>query len=74
MHRYTEFTFGVPWIMDFFHQGWTHEAAGEAEAVANQFVPELEPEAALSVRRDARLLLDNLTPDQVRVLWEGCAE
>ncbi|TVZ99533.1 hypothetical protein [Streptomyces sp. BK340] len=74
MHRSTEFTFGIPWIMSFFHQDWTLDASTEAEAVANQFVEELEPASVLLVRRDARLLLDNLSSDQIKVLWEGCAD
>ncbi|MFF3820340.1 hypothetical protein ACFYYD_27745 [Streptomyces bluensis] len=60
--------------MGFFHQDWTLSAATEVEAVADQFVEELEPEAVLLVRRDALLLLGNLTSDQIKVLWEGCAD
>jgi len=74
MDRSTEFTFGVPWVMSFFHQDWTLDASTEAEAVAGQFVEELEPEAVLLVRRDARLLHDALPADHVTVLWEGCVE
>lgn len=70
----TEFTFGISWIMSFFHQDWTLDAATEAGAVADQFVEELEPEVLLLVRRDARLLLDNLPSNQIKVLWEGCAD
>lgn len=72
--RYTEFTFGVPWIMEFFHQDWRLDASTPAEAVANQFVGELEPVSVLLVRRDAGLLLDGLTSGQIKALWEGCAE
>ncbi|WP_328668186.1 hypothetical protein OG905_13345 [Streptomyces sp. NBC_00322] len=74
MDRSTEFTFGIAWIMSFFHQDWTLDASTEAEAVADQFVEELEPDAVLLVRRDARLLLDGLPSDWITVLWEGCAE
>jgi len=74
MDRCTEFTFGVPWIMGFFHQDWTLDAATEVEVVKQQFVAELEPTAVLLVRRDARLLLNNLASDQITTLWESCAE
>ncbi|MGJ5897506.1 hypothetical protein DF268_45790 [Streptomyces sp. V2] len=71
--RSTDFTFGIPWIMGFFHQDWTLEATTEAEAVARQFVAELEPESVLLVRRDALMLLDGLSSEQMKVLWEGCS-
>ncbi|MEU1482386.1 hypothetical protein [Streptomyces sp. NPDC005752] len=74
MGRSTEFTFGVPWVMSFFHRDWAPDASTEADAVAGQFVEELEPEAVLLVRRDARLLHDALPADRVTVLWEGCVE
>ncbi|GGZ90875.1 hypothetical protein ACFOOM_04985 [Streptomyces echinoruber] len=72
MKRHDEFTFGVPWITEFFHQDWTHDAPTAAEAVARQFPGELDPAAVLLVRRDARLLLDHLAPDRIEVLWEAC--
>ncbi|MGX1567817.1 hypothetical protein [Streptomyces sp. NPDC055506] len=74
MERHTEFMFGVPWIMEFFHQDWKLDASTPAEAVTNEFVEELEPAAVLSVRRDALLLLDNLTSAQIKALWKGGAE
>lgn len=74
MDRSTEFTFGISWIMSFFHQDWTLDASTEVEAVADQFVAELEPETVLLVRRDARLLLDGLPSDRITALWEGCAD
>ncbi|MFB7078458.1 hypothetical protein [Streptomyces sp. NPDC056308] len=74
MDRSTEFMFGIPWVMSFFHQDWTLDASTEAEAVADQFVEELEPAAVLLVRRDARLLHDGLSPDRLTVLWEACVE
>ncbi|MFI2778789.1 hypothetical protein [Streptomyces sp. ALB3] len=74
MDRSTEFTFGVPWVMSFFHQDWMLDASTEAEAVAGQFVEELEPEAVLLVRRDARLLHDVLPADHITALWEGGVE
>lgn len=42
--------------------------------VANQFVDDLDPETVLLVRRDARLLLVALAPDQIEVLWQSAAE
>ncbi|GGK51196.1 hypothetical protein [Streptomyces flaveus] len=74
MERHTEFMFGVPWIMGFFHQDWSLDASMAAEAVAHQFVEELEPTAVLLVRRDAQLLLGNLTSAQIEALWVGCLE
>jgi hypothetical protein len=74
MERSTEFMFGIPWIMSFFHQDWTLDASTAAEAVADQFVEELEPEAVLLVRRDAELLLDKLPSDRITVLWQQGVE
>ena len=74
MDRSTEFMFGVPWIMSFFHQDWTLSASTAAAAVADQFVEELEPEAVLLVRRDARLLLEGLPPDRITELWQQGVE
>ncbi|WP_030950923.1 hypothetical protein [Streptomyces sp. NRRL S-481] len=72
--RSTDFTFGLTWLVDFFHQDWPLDASDEAEVVANQFVDDLDPETVLLVRRDARLLLDTLTPDQIAVLWLSAGE
>lgn len=72
--RSTEFAFGVPWIMSSFHQDWTLSASTAPAAVADQFVEELEPEAVLLVRRDARLLLEGLPPDRITELWQQGVE
>ncbi|MFF3762787.1 hypothetical protein ACFYYR_01640 [Streptomyces sp. NPDC001922] len=74
MERSTDFTFGIPWIMNFFHQDWTLDAASEPEAVSNQFVEELHPASVLLVRRDARSLLKGLPAKHITVLWEACAQ
>ncbi|MER6118347.1 hypothetical protein [Streptomyces sp. NPDC001743] len=74
MDRSTEFTFGIPWVTSFFHQDWKLDASTEAKAVAGEFVEELDPEAVLLVRRDARLLHEGLPAGQITVLWEGCVE
>ncbi|WP_033323943.1 hypothetical protein [Streptomyces yerevanensis] len=39
--------------------------------IANEFVEALEPASVLSVRRDARLLLDNLTSAQIEALGKA---
>lgn len=72
--RSTEFIFGLPWVMGFFHQDWTRDHSEETAAVADQFVEELDPESVLLVRRDATWLLDGLGPSQITTIWEGCAE
>ncbi|NDZ80397.1 hypothetical protein G3I19_18065 [Streptomyces sp. SID10853] len=69
MKRFTEFDFGLTWIMDFFHQDWSDYAASAAAAVQNQLVDELDPNRVLSLRRDAQLLLDKLTSDTIEILW-----
>ncbi|MFG2566943.1 hypothetical protein ACGFR6_16045 [Streptomyces sp. NPDC048567] len=74
MHRSTEFTFGLPWVASFFHQDWRLDASSEADAVAGQFVEELEPEAVLLVRRDARMLHEQLPAERITTLWTGCVE
>ncbi|MFE7430021.1 MULTISPECIES: hypothetical protein [unclassified Streptomyces] len=72
MDRSTEFVFGVPWVMSFFHQDWRLGASTEAEAVAGRFVE--EPDAVLPVRRDALLLHGGLPHDRITVLREACAD
>ncbi|MFD6287519.1 hypothetical protein [Streptomyces sp. NPDC060205] len=72
--RSSEFMFGLPWVMGFFHQDWTRDHPTETAAVADQFVEELDPESVLLVRHDATRLLDGLSPDRITTIWEGCAE
>ncbi|WP_328747883.1 hypothetical protein OHT57_20345 [Streptomyces sp. NBC_00285] len=68
MQRFTEFDFGVPWVMSFFHQDWSYEADTAAELVARR-LPDGAGEYALGVRRDARTLLDRLPAQTLEVLW-----
>ncbi|MFI6370711.1 contact-dependent growth inhibition system immunity protein [Streptomyces sp. NPDC050546] len=73
MQRFTEFDFGISWVMGFFHQDWTCEGDTAAEVVAQHF-PEEADEEVLAVRRDARTLVDNLPPETLEVLWTAGAE
>ncbi|MBK3569578.1 hypothetical protein [Streptomyces sp. MBT62] len=72
MPRFTEFEFGVSWVMGFFHQDWTHDGDTAAEVVANHLAG-WSDEAALAVRRDARTL-GNLPSETLEVLWNAGAE
>ncbi|MDV7221504.1 hypothetical protein [Streptomyces prunicolor] len=72
MPRFTEFDFGVSWVMGFFHQDGTHYGDTAAEIVANHLAGEGD-EAALAVRRDARTL-GNLPSETLEVLWNAGAE
>jgi hypothetical protein len=70
--RFTEFDFGVSWVMGFFHQDGTHYGDTAAEIVTNHLAGESD-EAALAVRRDARTL-GNLPSETLEVLWNAGAE
>ncbi|MGX9891129.1 hypothetical protein [Streptomyces sp. NPDC002276] len=70
--RFTEFDFGVSWVMRFFHQDWTHDGDTAAEVVANHLAA-WSDESALAVRRDARTL-GNLPSETLEVLWNAGAE
>ena len=70
LQRFTEFEFGVPWVMAFFHQDWSYEAHTPAELVARH-LPDGAGEYALAVRRDARALLDGLPSRTLEVLWDA---
>ena len=72
MPRFTEFDFGVSWVMGFFHQDGTHYGDTAAEIVANHLTG-WSDEAALAVRRDARTL-GNLPSETLEVLWNAGAE
>ncbi|MFB7933711.1 contact-dependent growth inhibition system immunity protein [Streptomyces sp. NPDC056039] len=73
MQRFTDFEFGVPWVMGFFHQDWTYEGETAAEVVA-QHLQGAAAECALAVRRDARTLLDGLPSQTLEVLWTAGAQ
>ena len=72
MPRFTEFDFGVSWVMGFFHQDGTHYGDTAAEIVANHLTG-WSGEAALAVRRDV-LPLGNLPSETLEVLWNAGAE
>ncbi|WP_053850703.1 hypothetical protein [Streptomyces sp. NRRL B-24085] len=70
MQRFTEFDFGISWVLGFFHQDWTYEADTPAELVARH-LPEGAGEETLAVRRDALTLLDGLPSQTLEVLWDA---
>ena len=72
MPRFTEFDFGVSWVMGFFHQDGTHYGDTAAEIVANHLAG-WSDESALAVSRDARTL-GNLPSETLEVLWNAGAE
>ncbi|WP_405950642.1 hypothetical protein OG588_34440 [Streptomyces prunicolor] len=72
MPRFTEFDFGVSWVMGFFHQDGTHYGDTAAEIVANHLAGG-SGEVALAVRRDARTL-GSLPSETLEVLWNAGAE
>ncbi|MGR6970055.1 hypothetical protein ACU639_10630 [Streptomyces cynarae] len=69
MPRFTEFDFGVSWVMHFFHQDWTYEGDTAADVVAKHLA-ESADEESLAVRRDA-LILGILPSPTLEVLWEA---
>ncbi|MET7735047.1 contact-dependent growth inhibition system immunity protein [Streptomyces sp. NPDC005402] len=68
MQRFTEFEFGVPWVMGFFHQDWIYDGPTAADVVAKHLEEESDEEV-LAVQRDARALLDHLPSKTLEVLW-----
>ncbi|WP_020139047.1 contact-dependent growth inhibition system immunity protein [Streptomyces sp. 351MFTsu5.1] len=68
MQRFTEFEFGVPWVMGFFHQDWIYDGPTAADVVAKHLGEESDEEV-LAVRRDAQVLLDHLPSETLEVLW-----
>ncbi|MFG1725747.1 hypothetical protein [Streptomyces sp. Y20] len=71
MKRFDEADFGLTWLTTMFHADWTHNGATGAEAVRYHLDPDLEPEAVLAIRRDARSLLDNLDAATIETLWQA---
>ncbi|MET9530474.1 hypothetical protein ABZY02_07865 [Streptomyces sp. NPDC006649] len=69
MKRFTEFDFGLTWIMEFFHQDWSDYADSATAAVQHQLVDEIDPQQVVSMRREAQLLLDKLPSDTIEILW-----
>ncbi|MET9459435.1 contact-dependent growth inhibition system immunity protein [Streptomyces canus] len=68
MQRFTEFEFGVPWVMGFFHQDWIYDGPTAADVVAKHLGEESDEEV-LAVQRDAQTLLDQLPSQTLEVLW-----
>ncbi|MEU2716935.1 hypothetical protein [Streptomyces sp. NPDC007205] len=69
MPRFTEFDFGVSWVMRGFHQDWLHDGDTAADVVANRLAGTVDEEA-LAVRRDAQILA-NLPSETLEVLWSA---
>lgn len=44
MQRFTEFDFGVSWVMGFFHQDWIHDGPTAADVVAKHLGEESDEE------------------------------
>lgn len=68
MPRFTEFEFGVPWVMGFFHQDGIYDGPTAADVVAKHLGEESDEEV-LAVQRDAQALLDRLPSETLEVLW-----
>ncbi|WP_433455141.1 hypothetical protein ACQPXS_44455 [Streptomyces sp. CA-142005] len=73
MQRFTEFDFGVSWVMGFFHQDWCHDGPTAADVVAKNLA-DVDDEYVLAVRRDAQTLLDGLPSKTLEVLWDAGAD
>ncbi|MFI2765661.1 hypothetical protein ACH5A3_43875 [Streptomyces echinatus] len=73
VQRFTEFDFGVSWVMSFYHQDWYHEGPTAADVVAKHLA-EVDNAYVLAVRRDARTLLDGLPSATLQVLWDAGAD
>ncbi|MFJ5971699.1 hypothetical protein [Streptomyces sp. NPDC093060] len=67
MPRFTDFDFGVSWVMSLFHQDWTYDGDTAGDVVAKYLAASADEEA-LAVRRDARIL-GNLASPTLEVLW-----
>ncbi|KOG31825.1 contact-dependent growth inhibition system immunity protein [Streptomyces resistomycificus] len=73
MQRFTEFSFGVPWVMSFFHQDWSHDGPTAADVVTKHLAEE-SCEEVLAVRRDAGTLAEALPSETLEVLWTAGAQ
>ncbi|WP_129307174.1 hypothetical protein [Streptomyces sp. L2] len=70
MQRFTEFDFGVSWVMTFFHEDWCFDGPTASDVVA-KWLAYPDAEYVLAVRRDAQTLLDGLPTKTLEVLWEA---
>jgi hypothetical protein len=68
VQRFTDFDFGVPWVMEFFHQDWIYDGPTAADVVAKHLREESD-EVVLAVQRDAQALLEHLPSETLEVLW-----
>jgi hypothetical protein len=73
VQRFTEFDFGVSWVMGFFHQDWCHDGPTAAGVVAKNLA-DVDDEYVLAVRRDTQTLLDGLPSKTLEVLWDAGAD
>ncbi|MFE1298651.1 hypothetical protein ACFW6K_24020 [Streptomyces sp. NPDC058733] len=73
MPRFTEFDFGVSWVMEFFHQDWSCDGPTAAEVVAKHLA-DVAGKHVLAVRRDAETLLDGLPGTALELLWDAATE
>ncbi|MFJ7900706.1 hypothetical protein ACIQ6V_09460 [Streptomyces sp. NPDC096198] len=69
MPRFTDFDFGVSWVMGFFHQDATHYGDTAADIVAHHLAEWID-ESAVAVRRDAEVL-GHLSSETLEVLWDA---
>ncbi len=72
MPRFTEFDFGVSWVMGFFHQDWIRDGDTAADVVAGHLSKSADEEV-LAVRRDA-CVFGRLPSATLEVLWDAGAQ
>jgi hypothetical protein len=70
VHRTDEFDFGVTWLMSLFHEDWSHNGPTAVAAAEYHLWDELDPDAVLTVRHDARLLR-RLPSATIEALWQA---
>jgi hypothetical protein len=72
--RSSDFMFGLPWLMSFFHQDAYFNGPTPTSVVMYHFAEDIDPESVLLVRRDAQQLADGLDADQLDAIWMTCTE
>jgi hypothetical protein len=72
--RFSEFMFGLPWLMSFFHQDAYFDGPTPTEVVMYHFTEDLDPESVLLVRRDAQRLADGSGADRIDAIWRTCTD
>ncbi|MEU2426087.1 hypothetical protein ABZ619_34630 [Streptomyces sp. NPDC007851] len=73
MQRFSDFDFGVSWVMSFFHQDWTYDGPTAADVVAKHLAVDAD-DVVLAVRRDAQVLVDHLPSETLEALWTAGAQ